>query len=265
MKFSHNKKRNTAFIYEVLVVELSKASMAAESEKKNKLVTLLKELFSKGRILKRDLDIYKSFDDVSDLGEDMISKLIQEANLQYTRLNRKKVFDQQTLLIDNINKNFGVSVWSNFVRDYKKLATVNQALNKTQSPKKQILIEKKLLGLLTTKRQEKEQFPNVNNLAVKTFIKKFNEEYNKTLREEQKLLLEKYIMSSSSGEMEFKIHFYGEVDRLKAALKDRLNESKSSDKIQKIINRMDNYNTRELDKSLIAEVMKIQSLVSEIS
>ena len=32
------------------------------------------------------------------------------------------------------------------VRDYKKLATVNQALNKTQSPKKQILIEKGLLS-----------------------------------------------------------------------------------------------------------------------
>ena len=265
MKFSHNKKRNTAFIYEILVVELSKASMAGLGEKRNKLVTLLKEYFSKGKILKRDLDIYKSFDDVSELDDDMISKLIQEAKSQYTRLNRKKVFEQQTLLIDNINKNFGSFVWSNFVRDYKKLATVNQTLNKTESPKKQILIEKKLHGLLVDKQEEKEQFPNVNNLAVKTFIKKFNEEYNKTLTEEQKLLLEKYIMSSSSGEVEFKMHFYGEVDRLKIALKERLNENSSSDKIQKIIDRMDSYNTRQLDKNLIAEVMKIQSLVNEIN
>ena len=127
------------------------------------------------------------------------------------------------------------------------------------------MIEKKLHGLLVDKQEEKEQFPNVNNLAVKTFIKKFNEEYNKTLTEEQKLLLEKYIMSSSSGEVEFKMHFYGEVDRLKIALKERLNENSSSDKIQKIIDRMDSYNTRQLDKNLIAEVMKIQSLVNEIN
>ena len=65
MKFNHNKKRNTAFIYEVLIAELSKASMANDNDKKNKLVNLLKENFSKGKILKRDLDIYRSFDDVS--------------------------------------------------------------------------------------------------------------------------------------------------------------------------------------------------------
>ena len=59
MKFNHNKKRNTAFLYEILILELSKAAMESDLEKKNKLVRLLKEHFYKGSDLKRDLDIDK--------------------------------------------------------------------------------------------------------------------------------------------------------------------------------------------------------------
>ena len=36
MKMKHNKKRNTAFMYEVLIKELSKASMNNLQEKKEK-------------------------------------------------------------------------------------------------------------------------------------------------------------------------------------------------------------------------------------
>ena len=267
MKFNHNKKRNTAFIYEVLIAELSKASMASDNDKKNKLVNLLKENFSKGKILKRDLDIYRSFDDVSDLDGDMVVNLIQEAKKQFISLNRKNIYNQQTFLINEINKNFGVSTWSSFVSNYKKLATINQTINKSLPPKKQVLIEKKLINLLSQSDSEKKPFPNVNNLAVKTFIEKFNREYDTTLSSEQKLLLEKYIMSPNDGGMEFKIHLYEEIDRLKDVINGKINKNQitTPNKLQKIIDRMNNYNTRALDRGLIAEVMKIQSLAKEIN
>jgi hypothetical protein len=266
MKFNHNKKRNTAFLYEILILELSKAAMTSDSEKKNKLVALLKENFYKGSDLKRDLDIYRSFDDVSDLEGNMIEALIQEAKAQFSSLNRKDIFRQQTIIINEINKSVGQHAWANFVPSYKKLATINQAINKTQAPKKQILIEKKLVNLLSEAKTEKMPFPNINNLAVKTFINKFNHQYGESLNESQKTLLGKYIMSSNDDGMDFKMHVYEEVDRLKEAISKKVDESgPSAHNLKKILSKMDNYNTRALDGSLVSEIVKIQSLVREIS
>ena len=266
MKFNHNKKRNTAFLYEILILELSKAAMTSDSEKKNKLVALLKENFYKGSDLKRDLDIYRSFDDVSDLEGNMIEALIQEAKAQFSSLNRKDIFRQQTIIINEINKSVGQHAWANFVPSYKKLATINQAINKTQAPKKQILIEKKLVNLLSEPKTEKMPFPNINNLAVKTFINKFNHQYGESLNENQKTLLGKYIMSSNDDGVDFKMHVYEEVDCLKEAISKKVDESgPSAHNLKKILSKMDNYNTRALDGSLVSEIVKIQSLVREIS
>ena len=46
MKFSHNKKRNTAFIYEMLIMEFSRASINKDETKKQNILSILKEYFS---------------------------------------------------------------------------------------------------------------------------------------------------------------------------------------------------------------------------
>ena len=76
MKLSHNKKRNTAFIYEMLVKELAKASMRGDAAKKNLIVSVIKEAFSSKGLMKRELDIYKSFDSVQDLEPSVIEKVL---------------------------------------------------------------------------------------------------------------------------------------------------------------------------------------------
>ena len=53
MKFKHNKKRNTAFIYECLIKELSKAALYESTDKKSKVLFILKEYFGKDKILKK--------------------------------------------------------------------------------------------------------------------------------------------------------------------------------------------------------------------
>ena len=217
--------------------------------------------------MKRDLDIYRSFDNVSDLDQNMTNLLIQEAKKQFIFLNRKKIFKYQTELISKINKNIGPNIWENFISNYKKLATINQTLSQALDPKKQILIEKKLVDLLKPVNNEKKPFPNVNNLAVKTFIEKFNKEYNEVLQEEQKKLLEKYITSHDDDGLEFKLYLYEEIDRLKTVINEKIVSDKTglSNKLQKIVERISNYNDRKIDRSLITEVLKVQSLTKEIN
>ena len=51
MKLKHNKKRNTAFVYEALVREVAKAVVRKDEKRKNLIVKIIKENFSSNNIL----------------------------------------------------------------------------------------------------------------------------------------------------------------------------------------------------------------------
>ena len=268
MKFSHNKKRNTAFIYETLVCELTKASMDEEEQKKKYAISLLREYFSKGRVLNKELEIYKSFEDLEAVTRPTVEKIIQEAKRQFTGLGRKKVFEEQTKAIDKINKTFGRGVWSNFIPNFRSLATINQLLQQNLSPKKQIIIENKLIDSIGAEKKQEQMFPKINNLAMRNFIEKFNSQYSATLSESQKTFLNKYIVSSGHNDLEFKAYLYEEIDRIKEALSENLQKQQDAEvstKIKKVLERINDYNKVALNRDLVLEVTRIQSLVSELN
>jgi|ETNvirenome_6_85_1030632.scaffolds.fasta_scaffold10609_3 hypothetical protein len=266
MKFNHNKKRNTAFIYETLIKELSKASMQNQTAVKNKVLSILKEFFRKGRILKQELEIYKSFEDLRGLEENMIGRVIQEAKKQFSQMDRETAFKEQTRVVNRINKELGPSTWGNFVKDYKRIATVSQVLSESLGPKKQVLLESKLIQDLAKPEPEKKAFPNVNNLALKTFVKNFNEEYSQSLNESQKSLLHKYINSYQDDGLEFKVYLYEEVTRLKAALVGKIKnqDEDTANKLERVVEQIGKYNQRKINRDLVAEIVKIQALVENI-
>ena len=59
MKLRHNKKRNTAFLYEVLVRHLTKSVIEQDKEKKRQIINIIKEHFRLGTKLRSELEIYK--------------------------------------------------------------------------------------------------------------------------------------------------------------------------------------------------------------
>ena len=266
MKFNHNKKRNTAFIYEVLVAELSKATLYEQEDRKINTVSLLKEFFLKGKILRKELDLYRSFDDTAELTREVVEKVITESKRQFSILNKKDIFDQQTKLINKMNKALGSAVWSNFVPAYKRLATINQVISQDLTPKKQVVFEQNLINSLLKPEVQRAPLPKVNNLAMKNFVEKFNSEYSETLSESQKRFLNKYIVSYADNSLEFKTFLYEEIDRLKNTLSESLDTSDHDVrlKIQKVLDRISTYDRRKMDKSFIFEVLKVQSLASEL-
>ena len=235
MRLKHNKKRNTAFIYEVLIKELSKASMKNLQEEKNKIVLILKEFFSRGSALRKELDIHQSFENTSNLEEVVIRKIIAEARRQHQNLNKSEIEREKSKIINIINKEFGQGSWNTFVGNYKKLATVEQAVFSVSSPKKQVFLEERLIKILSKKDQEKKQFPTVNNLTLKTFLEKFNKGYGDVLNENQKKLLNKYITSHEDNGSGLKIYLYEELDRLKEKLNKQAERNTDLGKILKKI------------------------------
>ena len=90
----HNKKRNTAFLYECLIRELTKAIVQENKSKQAKVKALLREFFLKGKALKVELDIYKSLMETKDVDEDFSRRLLHESKVDFTKLDRKEVFNE---------------------------------------------------------------------------------------------------------------------------------------------------------------------------
>ena len=112
--------------------------------------------------------------------------------------------------------------------------------------------------------EEKQHFPSVNKLALKNFLQKFNEEYSNTLNENQKTLINQYVTSYRDDGLELKSYLYQEIDRLKEGLNSLELDSNKKTKINLIVEKLSNYSQRKIDKSLIQEVVKIQSLLEEL-
>ena len=98
-----------------------------------------------------------------------------------------------------MNKTFSKNVFLNFVPGYKNLATIYQMFNAEVTPKKKVLLEEKTLDIMINARDSREPEVPSDSLVYKNFIKNFNSTYSESLLNEQKELLNKYIISFSDN------------------------------------------------------------------
>ena len=273
MKLKHNKKRNTAFVYESLVREVAKAVVKRDEGRKSLVIKIIKEHFSPNDILAKELQLYKALEETRGLDVYTAERLIKEARTDYHKLNKKSIFESQTKLINIINKNLTSEVFSNFVPNYKNLATIAQVFGTDVNTKERVLLERKLLGDMTIKEgtpAKSKNMPHIDGLVYKTFVKKFNEKYDKELLPEQKQLLNHFLTSFTDNGVEFKMFLSEEVGRLKNSIACALKEDNSDidndmrDKTKLVLERLEEFKKTKIDESMVKGVLKIQSLAYEV-
>ena len=273
MKLKHNKKRNTAFLYETLVKELTAAVVEQDTNRKNAIVNIIKEFFSKGSILKRELDLYKALNETHKLDVYTAERLIAESKKQFAELDRKVVFNTQTALIESINKIVGQTAFSNFIPNYKTLASIAQIFQDSLPAKEKVLLERKVIGRLVAKptpeAPQDDRMEHIDNLVFKKVIENFNKKYNGQLLAEQRDLLNRYIVSFSDSDVEFKVYVNEELGRIKENLS-ILREDKDIKADDQMLNRVSQleevvgrFQTRKIDTDMIEKIMSIQSLIAE--
>lgn len=265
----HNKKRNTAFLYEALVQELTKSVVEKNTEKKQAIIKILKEHFSKGKVLNAELSAYKTILESKGLERKAAEKLLFETRIDYDSLPKDAIFNDQTRLINKINKNVGSFVFSNFVKNYKDLASISQIFNHTAPAKSRVLLEESLLQSMSSGTSEKTEMKPVDNLVYKTFINKFNSKYGNQLLEEQKHLLTNYLVSFSDNGLSLKIFLNEELERIKtevkkcANLKEIKEDSQMFSKTNKILEKLELFKKKEFDQQMLSELLKIQYFINE--
>jgi hypothetical protein len=266
----HNKKRNTAFIYETLIREIVKQSVEKNKEKRNTTIAILKEFFKKGSELRKELDLYKVLSKTNNLSEKLAEKLISETIKQHSRINQNKIFKEQSNVIKVINKKISKKVFSNFVPNYKDLATIAQIFSNNLNPKAKVMLENKLVEKMIEPLKEKGGTEYVSNLVIKSFIKRFNDTYG-TLYKEQKEILSKYATSFIDNGTEFKFCLNEEIARLKTivnksfSLQEVKEDKQLKEKLQSIKKLLENFYKFPVDKERFLHILKIQNLARELT
>ena len=271
MKNKHNKKRNTAFLYEVLIREMTRAVVAKDKHAKILVTDIIKNYFKKNTCLYEELQLYKALTETTDLNDKISERLLLEVKASRVKLNEKKLFNEQTRLITKINNSFNSSVFSSFIPNYKSLATVYQIFNCSVSIKDKVFLEQLVLNNMQSKTiKEEDTLDNIDNLVFKTFIKKFNKSYGEILTEGQKQLVTNYIFSFSDNGVGLKTYLNEEIGRLREIVKGSLTLgeiTKDSDmvkKTNKVLEFLDSFKEKQLTENDIEKLLNIQSLADEV-
>ena len=263
-KIKHNKKRNTAFLYEALIRQLTRASINKDEREKNTIISILKESFKKGTNLSRELKLYQNILNTKIKEKRLAEKIIFESRLERSALNNDELFVEQSSLISRINKELSQEVYSNFVPNYKDLATLQQIFsNPKVEAKSRVLLEETVIDamLLKTEESESDKMHHIDNIVYKSFIDRFNKQYV-DLTENQKNLLKTYI-ASIGDDLEMKVFLDDEIGRLKEEIKKSNELEIFPEQKKELLDLIESYSDRDVSEEDLIKILKIQQLLEE--
>jgi len=271
-KIKHNKKRNTIFLYEALVRELTKATVEKDQDKRETILDIVKEHFSNNTLMGREVRIYKNILETKDAKQSIAEKILSESKIEYSVINKKQLFVEQSQMISRINKELSKDVFTTFVPNYKNLATLQQVFNNVDlTAKERVLLEEEVLQLMTeaTGQVEGKELRHIDNLVFKTFVERFNKEYSGLL-EEQKTLLSRFISSGIGGDLEFQMYLNDEIGRLKEEVstaktaKEFTEDTDMLSKADQVLGILEGFSQKPLEDGDLKKILKIQELAREI-
>lgn len=271
MKIKHNKKRNTAFVFEALVREATVAIIKENHEVKDKAVALIKKHFAPGTLLYKDLQNYRSLYEKQNLDRDVAEKIIKEAKLASRLLDTQGLFISQSDLIDDVNKELTPEVFNTFVPNYKTLASIAHMFSNKSSPKNSVILENKIIDNMVAEEDQQNILEPIDNLVLNSFVNKFNEKYRDQLLENQKVLLNYYITSFADNGLTLKTYLNSEITRLKETFSDSLEseiikeDEELSSKTKQVIEKLDNFYKEGINEKVVLTVLKTQELAQEIT
>src|SRR3990167_5723450 len=97
-KLKHNKRRNTAFLYEVLVKELAKAVFQKDIACQKTLKAALKEHFGPNTMLRKELRLYQELEQSVCDDSKLAERILNEAKVQHQQINKDQLQKEQSNL-----------------------------------------------------------------------------------------------------------------------------------------------------------------------
>lgn len=275
-KYKHNKKRNAAIAYNILVSEFIESSANNNKESANSAIEIIKEYYAANTPLMTELSLYNVLIEAysnEDINTDRdASRLIDNTRMSHNLIDRKILESQKSKLIATMNRTFGKDIWNRYsIANYKNLAMVSQILDESVDPYERVLIENKYIkGVMDNADVASlvilEDVGVVSNAAYK----EFKREYSEHLIEENMELLDRYIKSYKDGGLGYRVYLNSEVGRVKTALKEyaKTNDVTTDEKmyslVETFLGKIEEFKSGYDEEELTAFVLAAQQVVKEI-
>jgi len=267
-RLKHNKKRNTLFLFEILIQEMTKCITTKNEERKLETLSIIKKFFADGTELKKEKDLLSNVVYTENMTQRNMERLIFHTREEYSNLNSDSIFESQSALIKRVNKELGPDLFKTFLKDYKRIATVHQLFNAELTPKQRVLIEQ---NVVEQKIEEKEEIVHIDKLVYTKFVEGFNSKYAGKLHEEQSQLLSHYISSFTDNGVQLKVFVNEEISRILSRLQNSLEGyeiQENSDLelgINQVISNVKNYRNQPINENMLKDIINLQQLVRELT
>jgi hypothetical protein len=244
----HSKFKNTGFIFELLVRQITSEIMSGKTN--SKAEKILKEFFSSKKELSKELKLYQYLINEKYNSESKAEKFVETVCEARKRLDEQKLTKEKYNLIKQIKETYNIDEFTKSpISNYKSLASIYKVFEATITkesfePKdivnsKFTIVENMINSSIENKDKKvndrvleeyRKQDEEVRMLSYKMLVENFNKKYN-NLSEGQKNLLKEYINNiNNTGKL--KEYVNTEINSLSEGLKQI--GSKVSDKVTKI-------------------------------
>jgi hypothetical protein len=224
---------------------------------------MFKEFFKPHSPLARDLKLYQNILETKVDDKRLAEKIVFESRLERSAIDSKKLFNEQSALISRINKELSSDVFTNFVPNYKDLATLHQVFNNPKIEAKQrVLLEETIIsGMTIRKKLDERSIDHIDNIVYESFTKRFNKSYD-ALSERQKSLLQVFI-ASVGDDLEMKLYLDDEISSIKEELRESPELEIFPEQKKELLDLVESFSEKEIGQQELAKIMKIQQLLEE--
>ena len=278
----HNKKRNSALLYEFLFHHITNCVMENNNKDATRALSILKKYFySSESPLRSELKAFNLILNSNIPDKDSIKKILNEICEYVSKLDIKASNGKKSELIKEINHSFGKdTVWKYKIPNYKTLATIQVLFNSLRGSDvenniERIKLKNMIVESLATRNSKQTVVENIktnpkySKAVYKFAMKRFDEKYKSTLNENQIRLLTQYTTYMVNGNKEdFSKLLLKEISSIGAALKNikdtSIKEDKSiQEKILECQKKLETFDVSNITDTMVTEIMRYQSLVKE--
>lgn len=281
MSISHNKKRNTALLYEFLVRTISSALVEGDKKKSATALRILRRHFKPGTQLYKEFRLFNALVKTTVSSDNVATSIISEARIAAGTADLATLDREKSLLIRSINHMINdENFYDQPVSEYRLYATIQTLLNEWRKPAGTADIvslanyEEQLRGWLISEKKKEEQTiidesPGTTRLLMKVMMKKLNEKYT-ALNNEQREIIKAYAFSTANEDQTTIKKKLEEIRSNLVESIDQYTEQKKEDKF--LVNKMQDTKSKiisesldEVDDSVVSKFMLYSTLRHELT
>tara|TARA_R110000822_G_scaffold128195_30_gene263978 strand:- start:190 stop:1029 length:840 start_codon:yes stop_codon:yes gene_type:complete len=277
-KLKHSKYKNTGLVFEILTRNIVKEVL---NEKNSISLNIIKKYFTEGSEIYKELKYYQTLQEINpniQKTDKLVDLIIDTYN---SRIDQHKLNNEKYRLIGEIKNKLNFDIFfESRISNYKLLASIYKIFEHAASdnPSEHISCRELIVDHIAGKDQHekvltdvqtvwKNEDPDIQKLAFKIIVEKFNTKY-KYLGERQKTLLNKFV-NEDTNTVEFRDYVYNEVGGIKKKL-NRIMHGVDDDvmviKLREAIKLVDNIiMSPEVQSEHLSAMLKYYELIEELS